>query len=74
MLDLLFAIALPAIASATAVQCGRFLRARMSLPSLWKSIPTIHNVAVALFLTDLFMVIAACLCSTCTPPSIPSWV
>ena len=40
MLDLLFAIALPAIASALLFNVALPPAARMSLPSSWKSIPT----------------------------------
>ena len=49
-----------AIASALLFNVALPPAARMSLPSSWKSIPTSTTWAVALFLTDLFMVIAAC--------------
>ena len=50
MLDLLFAIALPAIASALLFNVG----------ASSGGTDIIHSIAVALFITDLFMVIAAC--------------
>ena len=60
MLDLLFAIALPAIASALLFNVGASSGGTDVIALIVEKYTHIHNVAVALFLTDLFMVIAAC--------------
>ena len=58
MLDLLFAIALPAIASALLFNVGASSTDIIAL--IVEKYTHIHSIAVALFITDLFMVIAAC--------------
>ena len=58
--DLLFAIALPAIASALLFNVGASSGGTDVIALIVEKYTHIHNVAVALFLTDLFMVIAAC--------------
>ena len=60
LLDLLFAIALPAIASALLFNVALPPAERIVIALIVEKYTHIHNVAVALFLTDLFMVIAAC--------------
>ena len=60
VLDLLFAIALPAIASALLFNVGASSGGTDVIALIVEKYTHIHNVAVALFLTDLFMVIAAC--------------
>ena len=60
MLDLLFAIALPAIASALLFNVGASSGGTDIIALIVEKSPHIHSIAVALFITDLFMVIAAC--------------
>lgn len=55
-----FAIALPAIASALLFNVGASSGGTDVIALIVEKYTHIHNVAVALFLTDLFMVIAAC--------------
>ena len=60
MLDLLFAIALPAIASALLFNVGASSGGTDIIALIVEKYTHIHSIATALFLTDLFMVIAAC--------------
>ena len=60
MLDLLFAIALPAIASALLFNVGASSGGTDIIALIVENYTHIHSIAVALFITDLFMVIAAC--------------
>ena len=60
MLDLLFAIALPAIASALLFNVGASSGGTDIIALIVEKYNHIHSIAVALFITDLFMVIAAC--------------
>lgn len=60
MLDLLFAIALPAIASAMLFNVGASSGGTDVIALIVEKYTHIHNIATALFLTDLFMVVAAC--------------
>ena len=60
MLDLLFAIALPAIASALLFNVGASSGGTDIIALIVEKYTHIHSIAVALFITDLFMVIAAC--------------
>ena len=60
MLDLLFAIALPAIASALLFIVGASSGGTDIIALIVEKYTHIHSIAVALFITDLFMVIAAC--------------
>ena len=60
MLDLLFAIALPAIASALLFNVGASSGGTDIIALIVEKHTHIHSIAVALFITDLFMVIAAC--------------
>ena len=58
--DLLFAIALPAGASARLCNVGASSGGTDVIALIVEKYTHIHNVAVALFLTHLFMVLAAC--------------
>ena len=60
MLDLIFAIALPAIASALLFNVGASSGGTDVIALIVEKYTHIHSIAAALFLTDLFMVIAAC--------------
>lgn len=60
MLDLLFAIALPAIASAMLFNVGASSGGTDVIALIVKKYTHIHSIAAALFLTDLVMVVAAC--------------
>ena len=60
MLELLFAIALPAIASALLFNVGASSGGTDIIALIVEKYTHIHSIAVALFITDLFMVIAAC--------------
>lgn len=60
MLDLLFAIALPAIASALLFNVSASSGGTDIIALIVEKYTHIHSIAVALFITDLFMVIAAC--------------
>ena len=60
MLDLIFAIALPAIASALLFNVGASSGGTDVIALIVEKYTHIHSIAVALFLTDLFMVVAAC--------------
>ena len=60
MLDLLFAIALPAIASALLFNVGASSGGTDVIALIVEKYTHIHSIAAALFLTDLFMVVAAC--------------
>ena len=60
MLDLLFAIALPAIASALLFNVGASSGGTDIIALIVEKYTHIYSIAVALFITDLFMVIAAC--------------
>lgn len=60
MLDLLFAIALPAIASALLFNVGASSGGTDIIALIVEKYTHLHSIAVALFITDLFMVIAAC--------------
>lgn len=60
MLDLLFAIALPAIASALLFNVGASSGGTDVIALIVEKYTHLHNIAAALFLTDLFMVVAAC--------------
>ena len=60
MLDLLFAIALPAIASALLFNVGASSGGTDIIAIIVEKYTHIHSIAVALFVTALFMVIAAC--------------
>ena len=60
MLDLLFAIALPAIASALLFNVGASSGGTDVIALIVGKYTHIHSIAAALFLTDLFMVVAAC--------------
>ena len=60
MLDLIFAIALPAIASALLFNVGASSGGTDVIALIVEKYTHIHNIAAALFLTDLFMVVAAC--------------
>ena len=60
MLDLLFAIALPAIASALLFHVGSSSGGTDVIALIVEKYTHLHNIAAALFLTDLFMVVAAC--------------
>ena len=60
MLDLLFASALPAIASALLFNVGASSGGTDVIALIVEKYTHIHSIAVALFLTDLFMVVAAC--------------
>lgn len=60
MLDLLFAIVLPAIASALLFNVGASSGGTDIIALIVEKYTHIHSIAVALFITDLFMVIAAC--------------
>ena len=60
MLDLLFAIALPAIASALLFHVGASSGGTDVIALIVEKYTHLHNIAAALFLTDLFMVMAAC--------------
>lgn len=60
MLDLLFAIALPAIASALLFNVGASSGGTDIIALIVEKYTHIHSIAVALFITDLFMVITAC--------------
>ena len=59
MLDLIFAIALPAIASALLFNVGASSGGTDVIALIVEKYTHIHNIAAALFLTDLFMVVAA---------------
>lgn len=61
MLELIFAIALPAIASALLFSVGLPAAHRCDCPDTGKY-THLHSIAAALFLTDLVMVVAACFC------------
>ena len=60
MLDLIFAIALPAIASALLFNVGASSGGTDVIALIVEKYTHVHSIAVALFLTDLFMVVAAC--------------
>ena len=60
MLDLLFALALPAIASALLFNVGASSGGTDIIALIVEKYTHIHSIAVALFVPDLFMVIAAC--------------
>ena len=60
VLDLLFAIALPAIASALLFYIGASSGGTDVLAMLLKKYTNIKNIGNALFLSDLVMVLAAC--------------
>ena len=60
MLELIFAIALPAIASALLFSVGASSGGTDVIALIVEKYTHIHSIAVALFLTDLFMVVAAC--------------
>ena len=60
MLELIFAIALPAIASALLFGVGASSGGTDVIALIVEKYTHIHSIAVALFLTDLFMVVAAC--------------
>ncbi len=60
MLDLIFAIALPAIASALLFNVGSSSGGTDVIALIVEKYTHLHNIAAALFLTDLFMVVAAC--------------
>ena len=60
MLDLVFAIALPAIASALLFNVGASSGGTDVIALIVEKYTHLHNIAAALFLTDLFMVMAAC--------------
>ena len=60
MLDLIFAIALPAIASALLFNVGASSGGTDVIALIVEKYTHIHNIAAALFLPDLFMVVAAC--------------
>lgn len=60
MLDLLFAIALPAIASALLFGVGASSGGTDIIALVVEKYTHLHSIAAALFLTDLVMVIAAC--------------
>ena len=60
MLDLLFAIALPAIASALLFNVGASSGGTDVIAFIVEKYTHIRSIAAALFLTDLFMVVAAC--------------
>ena len=60
MLDLVFAIALPAIASALLFNVGASSGGTDVIALIVEKYTHIHSIAAALFLTDLFMVVAAC--------------
>lgn len=60
MLDLIFAIALPAIASALLFNVGASSGGTDVIALIVEKYTHIHSIAAALFLTDLFMVVAAC--------------
>ena len=60
MLDLIFAIALPAIASALLFNVGASSGGTDIIALIVEKYTHVHSIAVALFLTDLFMVVAAC--------------
>ena len=60
VLDLLFAIALPAIASSLLFNVGASSGGTDVIALIVEKYTHIHSIAVALFLTDLFMVVAAC--------------
>ena len=60
MLDLVFAIALPAIASALLFNVGASSGGTDVIALIVEKYTHPHNIAAALFLTDLFMVVAAC--------------
>ena len=60
MLELIFAIALPAIASALLFSVGASSGGTDVIALIVEKYTHIHSIAVALFLTDLFMVVTAC--------------
>ena len=60
MLDLLFAIALPAIASALLFNVGASSGGTDVIALIVEKYTHLHSIAAALFLTDLVMVVAAC--------------
>ena len=60
LLELLFAIFLPGLGSAILFNVGASSGGTDVIALIVEKYTHIHNVAVALFLTDLFMVIAAC--------------
>ena len=60
MLDLIFAIALPAIASALLFNVGASSGGTDVIALIVEKYTHIHSIAAALFLADLFMVVAAC--------------
>ena len=60
MLDLLFAIALPAIASALLFNVGASSGGTDIIALIVEKYTHLHSIAAALFLTDLVMVVAAC--------------
>ena len=60
MLDLIFAIALPAIASALLFNVGASSGGTDVIALIVEKYTHIHSIAAALFLTDLSMVVAAC--------------
>ena len=60
MLELIFAIALPAIASALLFSVGASSGGTDVIALIVEKYTHIHSIAAALFLTDLFMVVAAC--------------
>ena len=60
MLDLLFAIALPAISSALLFNVGASSGGTDVIALIVEKYTHLHSIAAALFLTDLFMVVAAC--------------
>ncbi len=60
ILDLLFAIALPAIGSAMLFQIGASSGGTDVLAMLVKKYTTVQNIGLALFISDLIMILAAC--------------
>lgn len=60
ILDLLFAIALPAIGSALLFQLGASSGGTDVLAMLVKKYTTVKNIGLALFVSDLLMILAAC--------------
>ena len=60
MLDLVFAIALPAIASALLFNVGASSGGTDVIALIVEKYTHLHSIAAALFLTDLVMVVAAC--------------
>ena len=60
MLELIFAIALPAIASALLFSVGASSGGTDVIALIVEKYTHLHSIAAALFLTDLVMVVAAC--------------